>query len=255
MCCVLFAFIGDFITNSRYNIKINKMKQIFLKLAVLSFVIFAIYSCGSKNSKENSDVKDKENTTVNDENIEVYDKLTKIELSISEREKLNTFFSNFAEVQMADFDEQSLTDADIIYFAVYHNSINDYERFESVDNNKIKIKKEFIDETAEKYFDRKIELHQSTESITFANGYYTIENASGEAFYFSQIEDIFDLGDNNCFVTVNLYVASSGWTGSSQANPETWDEEDAPEFYQKMKTNIRKKDGYYVISKYISSEE
>lgn len=155
---------------------------------------------------------------------------------------------------MKTFDEKTLTDTKIIDFAVYHNQINNYKRFENSGNNQIKIKKEYIDETAEKYFDKKITTHQSTESIRYSNGYYSIENASGEAFYFSQIEELSDAADNNYIASVNIYVANSGWTGNYQAKPETWDKEDAPEFYKKITANITKKRNNYIITKYMYSE-
>lgn len=230
------------------------MKRRLVGLTVLILVIFAIYSCSSENSKDKSNTINNEKTKDSDEKINDNIALPKVELSSGEIEKLNTFFSNFSEIQMADFDEQSLTDAEIINFAVYHNHINNYTRFENLADNKIRIKKEYIDETAEKYFDRKIKSHQSIESITYSKDYYTIENSSGEAYYFSQIEELFDAGDNNYLATVNVYVANSGWTGNCHTKPETWDEEDAPEFLQKITTNIRKKENSYIITKYLRSE-
>lgn len=166
------------------------------------------------------------------------------------RKKLNTFFSNFSEVQMEPFDPITLSDEQIIDFAVFHNHINNYKRFENAGNNKIKIKKEYIEETAEKYLNRKISKHQSTEKVNFSNGCYVIEDASGEAFYFSQLEELSDMGDNAYYATVNVYVASSGWAGDYQSNPETWEKEDAPEYYEKMSAVIVKLNDRYVIEEY-----
>ena len=228
------------------------MKKAFLKLAALLVVVFAIYSCGNKKAEESNTVKKNEENIVNNEetdsdivseNKSIYEEFTKLEISNNEREKLNTFFSNFSEVYMEPFDEQTLSDADIIRFAVSHNYINNYKRFESSGDYTAKIKKEFIEESAEKYFGRKITSHQSTEYIKYTNGYYYKEEAGGGEYIFSEIEELFEAGDNYYFAIVNIYMASSGWDGSLSGD-------DTPELYNKMTAYITKKNNKYILNEY-----
>lgn len=243
------------------------MKKRFFNTMLLLSVVFILGSCGDSKSTENADNKKTEDNVASNEDIpeeDVYegeyeqensveDVYTKLDLTKDEREKLNTFFSNFSEVQMEPFNEQTISDAEIIHFAVYHNHINNYKRFESIGDNLIKIKKDYIDESAEKYLGTKVSTHQSTGEIEYADGYYTIEDANGEAFYFSQIEDLFEVEDGFYFAIVDVYVASSGWAGDYQSSPDTWTGDEAPEYLQKMTAYITKtKNNSYIINEYMN---
>ncbi|MDY0216780.1 MAG: hypothetical protein RBS19_07490 [Bacteroidales bacterium] len=219
------------------------MKKAFLKSAVLLVVIFAMYSCGAKSNEGNIANKEENDSALLSENKNVCEEYTKLKISNEEREKLNTFFSNFSEVYMEPFDEQSLTDTKMIDFAVSHNYINNYKSFESSGDNTAKIKKEFIDKSAKKFFGRKITSHQSTEYIKYTNGYYYKEEASGGEYIFSEIEDLFEVSDYYYYAIVNIYIASSGWDGSLTGD-------DAPELYNQMGAYITKKENKYVLNEY-----
>jgi len=246
------------------------MKRRFFYLIALLSVVFIINSCNgnSNNNDENNDDQNKNenvviNEDINDEgdyydesedldNSSVEDVYTLVNLSKDERKKLNTFFSNFSEVSMEPFDENTITDAEVIDFAVFHNHINYYKRFENAGDNRIKIKKDYIDETSEKYLGLKVSSHQSTSLVDYANGFYTIDDASGETYYFSQIEDLYLVEDNYYFAIIDVYMASSGWTGDYQADPQTWKGDDVPEYYNKMTAYITKKDNRYIINEYMN---
>ena len=227
------------------------MQKALLKLAVLVAVVFTIYSCADKKSDKSNNVKNNEENIANNEENDsdvvsekksVYEEFTKLEMTNDEREKLNTFFSNFSEVYMDPFDEQTLSDIKMIDFAVSHNYNNNYKRFESSGDNKAKIKKEFIDESAEKYFGRKITSHQSTEYITYKNGYYYKDEADGGENRFSVIEELFEAGDNYYFAIVDIYYVS--WSG-----------DDEPEFGKKMTAYITKKNNKYILNEYMDFKD
>ena len=224
------------------------MKKNLFKSAVLLVVVFAIYSCGDKKSDNSSNGENNEENIVkneaNDSNFvskknSVYEEFTKLVISDDERGKLSGFFSNFSEVYIEPFNKETLTDAKIINFAVSHNYANNYDRFEDLGESKIRIKKEFIDEKAEEYFGRKITSHQSTEYIKYENGYYYNEEASGEAMRYSEIDELFEAGDNYYFAIVDMYYIID--TGS---------EDDEPEFLKKMTAYITKKDNRYILNEY-----
>ena len=224
------------------------MKKFLFISAVLLVVVFAIYSCGDKKSDNSSNGENNEENIVKNEGNDlnfaskkksVYEEFTKLVISDDEREKLNTFFSNFSEQYMEPFDKETLSDSKMIDFAVSHNYKNNYKRFESSGENTVKIKKEFIEESAEKYFGRKITSHQSTEESPYKNGYYYISEADGEATRISEIEELFDAGDNYYFAIVAVYHLTD--TGS---------EDDGPEFDEKMTAYITKKDNRYIINEY-----
>lgn len=224
--------------------KMNK----FLLALIFVFVLVSI-SCKNKETKNENNEKTE---VINNVKYEEND-YPPMNLSKEEIKKLNTFFSNFSEVRLLSFSKSELEQTELIRFAVLHNQINNYSKFENAGDNLIKIKKEIIEQTSEKYFGYKITNHQSTDEIEFKNGYYTITDSSGEAYYFSQINNLYDLENGEFLAEVTIYVVGSGWTGDYQANPETWDKTDAPEVLSTVNAIITKNNDKYILLEYIET--
>lgn len=53
-------------------------------------------------------------------------------------------------------------------------------------------------------------------------GYYTVPQASGEAYVFSQIVSLSDRGDGTYAAVVNVFVAGSGFTGNPHGTINEW---------------------------------
>ncbi len=169
-----------------------------------------------------------------------------VKLSFKEIKKLNTFFSNFSEASVEPFKKGEISDSALIRFCVSHNEINNSKVFVSAGKaNLVKIRASLIDETAVRYFGKKISSHQSVRSngISYGKGWYLVENASGEMFRFSQVKDFLQKGDDVYTATVNVYSASSGWTGNVHGTAEEWKKnsaDDVPELSAVMKALVRK---------------
>jgi len=229
------------------------MNRKFLKqLFILTAICCSFYACNLNSEKGTN-----KDSTLN-QDVVVEESSKEIKLNSEQLKKLNTFFSNFSEIFQESFAKNELSDNIMINFAVHHNYINYYKRFESVSNGeKAKIKENYINEIAKKFFGKEIQKQQSVTEIEYKNGFYFLAQASGEAFAFSQVEKLEDAGNGNITAYINVYTASSGWTGDVQANPKTWksNEDGNPEFSYKVKATIslvsnKESDGNYNLVDY-----
>ena len=188
-----------------------------------------------------------------------------IKLTLAEKKQFNTFFSNFSEVFVESFEKDKITDKELISFGVLHNYRNNDKRFAEAGNDyQVKIKTSYIDESVLKYFGRKITKHQSVEEgrIEYREGWYYLTEATGEESVFSQITSLHDDGNNIYTAIVNIYSASSGWTGNIHGNEQEWKKEspdDVPEKISVMKAAIskvtEKGKSRYILIDYIKMEE
>ncbi len=175
-----------------------------------------------------------------------------VTLSADEQKKLNTFFSSFAEINFDGFKRNEVSDAQLASFGVYHNQINNAKLFEKAADNSIKIKKEYVEKSAEKYFNRVPKVHASAPGIDFKDGYYNIPESSGEAFLFAQVLEVQDFGKGEFAATVQLFTAGSGWTGDRNANPESWaKDDDAPQLTQTVQAMYSKIGDRPVLLEYV----
>lgn len=165
-----------------------------------------------------------------------------LRLAPAEKKALNTFFSNFSEVFVKPFSNGSIADADLIRFGVSHNYRNNEKLFAKTGKeNQAKIKAGYVDESVNKYFGKRIKKHQSVEGIEYKNGWYYIPPASGEAFIFSQVANLYDSGNNRYTATVNVYSAGSGWTGNVHGSVKEWKaDNDIPELAEVMNAVLQK---------------
>ncbi len=219
------------------------MKKIKLLLACT--IIISMFSCNSSTKKTDSENKEIEKNEP-----------VKVELNTKEQKDLNLFFSNFAEVNLASFtQEKGIGDAELIRFAVMHNYINNNKRFVSVGENNSEIKKDFIDESAKKYFGKSVSNHQSVDGAEYGNGFYTVPDAGGEAYTFAQVVNFSDLGDADYKAELKVYTAGSGWTGDANADPSKWSQDDAPALSYKVNAVVTKtENNKYILKEYVRTK-
>ena len=222
------------------------MKKTILPVIVLLSLIFSVlYSCKSdtgksiSTQKENttSNITHKDSTSVKENNSAGKE----VKLIPVEKKKLNIFFSNFSEVNLKPFTNASISDEDFINFGVLHNYKNNYKLFTRVDDANGKIKEDYVNASIMKFFGRTVNSHKSTSDYKYKNGFYFIQLADGEAYTFSQIEKLIDIGNDLYIAFVNVYTASSGWTGDTQASPKEWsaDSDGKPELTGKFKATFK----------------
>jgi hypothetical protein len=167
-------------------------------------------------------------------------------LSAEETRQLNTFFSNFSEALMEPFTRDNQDDKNLIDFAILHNYINNYARFErGRAEHQVKIKASYIDETTRRFFGKTIPHPQPDpdRGIEYHEGWYHCTDASGEAYYFSQVASLSDQGKGLYTATIKVYVAGSGWTGDVHGTEADWkkaDPEDVPQVAEVMQATLRK---------------
>ena len=125
---------------------------------------------------------------------------SRAELSEASREKLDTFFSNFAEARVGSFVMNNEIPMDtFVDFGVQHNIINRKYDLVNVNEGYWGVKKEAVENAVYKYFGRRINAVSSRQNGT----------------------DIFT-------GVANIYSASSGFTGNVHGTAEQWRRE-APE--------------------------
>ncbi len=170
------------------------------------------------------------------------------ELDAEERDQLDTFFSNFAEANVKTFLINNELPMDtFVDFGVRHNIIN--RKYDLVDVNEgyWGVKKEAVENAVYKYFGQSIEA-VSSRQYTLTDGLYLIPKASGEAFTFAQIDEWNDGGNGVWTGMVNIYTASSGFTGDVHATPAAWQE--MPKLTARFSFTVTRSpsdDGRYVL--------
>jgi hypothetical protein len=167
-----------------------------------------------------------------------------MKLKPAEKKLLNTLFSNFSEVFVEPFKKNEISDSALIQFALSHNYLNNNKFFvKGGDEYQVKIKASYIDSAALKFFGRKIVKHQSVGEIDYKDGWYYTTDATGEAYFFSQIVNLYDNGKSMYTATVNIYSAGSGWTGNVHGDEKEWKKaspDDVPELSEVMKCTLQK---------------
>jgi len=234
------------------------MKRLYFPvLAVLTLMMFAAFACKSNSEKqENTRKSSNESLTTNTSKENATQKEssgTDVKLSAAEQKKLNVFFSNFSEVGMAPFARGKVSDETLINFGVLHLYKNSNSLFEKTDAANAKIKEDKVSGAAQKYFGLNITSHKSTDRFKYKNGYYFIPLADGEAYTFSQVERITDIGGDLYTAYVNVYNAGSGWTGDVNGSRKDWEKDggEIPELTGKYKAVFEKKNDVNILLEYL----
>ncbi|WP_295386071.1 hypothetical protein [uncultured Thiodictyon sp.] len=165
-------------------------------------------------------------------------------LDPARQKTLNVFFSNFSEANLKSFTPQTLSDATLLEFALAHNLINRRASLQtSKDGNSVMIPSTQVDATTEKYFGKKVARHRSAT--------YTQALADGEAYTFSQIRSLTDLGGQTYLANGVIYRADSGGTPNPHGTPAQWKKAgDEVEQVGSFIARIKAMDGRYVLLEY-----
>jgi hypothetical protein len=140
---------------------------------------------------------------------------SEINLKAVEKKQLNTFFSNFSEVNLKSFRQNSLTQEALLNFVLDHIYKNADKFLKwSKDGASAVIPAALVDKTTERYFGQKIKKHEKSE--------YLVPLASGEAHIFSQIARLWGAGQDLFQVEGVIYMTGSGGTPDPHGTPEAW---------------------------------
>jgi hypothetical protein len=222
-------------------------KRLFTLMSAIALLVMVSCNMGTKHSDKKSG-----NDSLTTKN--------EMKLDPAEKGLLNHFFTGFSEINTKPFTKDDVSDKMLIHFGVYYNYRNHFKLFEQTNSGaNSRIREDQVADTSMKFFDVKIKKHQSIDGIEYKNKMYTIQNADGEAYRFSQVEKISMTDDGLYLVIIKIYNASSGWTGDINAKPEVWkavaNGEPIPEIEGKMKATIKKitdsNGGHYVLVEYL----
>jgi hypothetical protein len=184
-----------------------------------------------------------------------------IQLGKEEWKKLNVFFSNFPEVFLYPFSEGEITNDELLRFGIAHNYLNNPNLIEEFSSTSGRLSAKYVEASIKKYFGIAQVIHHSIDWHDYKDGYYSIRYASGEAYCFSQVTKLIDVGEGDYVAYVNEYIASSGFTGDPHGTESLWEkhEENPPDLRLRARAIIRKvnEDGKsrYVLLEYLFLEE
>ena len=151
---------------------------------------------------------------------------SRAELSAAERDKLDVFFSNFAEAHVGSFVvNNEIPMETFVNFGVQHNLINRHYDLVNVNDGYSGVKKEAVEAAVYRYFGRQINA-VSTNRYKLTNNLYIVPKAGGEAIRFAQVADWNENGDGVWVGIANIYTASSGFAGNIHGTAEQWQKED-----------------------------
>ena len=140
-----------------------------------------------------------------------------VALTADETKKLNIFFSNFSEAAVESFEAGKMTEDALINFGIQHNKINYPKGFQGE-----KLSSSEVDKACKKYFGNAPKTHYATKEYKYADGRYTVPASSGEAFVFSQVAEMTENANGTYQAKVNIFTASSGFTGDVHGTPASW---------------------------------
>lgn len=180
-------------------------------------------------------------------------------LTVTERDKLDTFFSNFSEVGLPEFANGSLSLDAILNFGVEHVLLNTPHReLTNLDARSWGIPVERVRAVVDKYFGYKLadtDLRATTRHPLSNSGYYILPKADGEGAVFSQLVTFTALGEGRYEATVNVYRASPTFTGDVHADPSVWlkgDRQDMPHLVAAYRAEVSIADPagptYYLVA-------
>lgn len=142
-------------------------------------------------------------------------------MSNVQKKELNTFFSNFSEVYVDDFDISNYKDEDLIFFAIIHSIANFRDRIK-FENNRMFIDQAYIDKDINRFFGVKVK-HKSVYDFTYSSGRYTWRPADGEQYnHFCHVAGFYENGDGTFSAKINVYeVAPDSDWGDTIYDPNT----------------------------------
>jgi hypothetical protein len=171
-----------------------------------------------------------------------------MKLEPAQQKNLNVFFSNFSEAQVASFSQGALTDQTIVDFALRHLYLNKFKSLKpSKDGLSVTATTEQVDTAAIKYFGQKPAQHKEKT--------YSIPLADGEAFFFSQLDTLEDIGSDTFKASGTIYSTGSGGTPDVHATPADWEKAgEEVSVAGKFSALIKAQDERHILVEYLPTE-
>ncbi|AWB42960.1 hypothetical protein DCC85_01095 [Paenibacillus sp. CAA11] len=126
--------------------------------------------------------------------------------------KIGTFLSNFTELHIERLNSNNLKDADLIYFGVWHNFVNNFNStISNYSGGHLFISKAKIEQSIKKFFNIKFKSHKSIQGIKFNGKGYVFDGASGDPVDYVKVINVYDMGSSTFEVYGELYADPYSW--------------------------------------------
>ncbi len=136
-------------------------------------------------------------------------------LSSETRKGLSDFFSPFAAANMKGFDQYTLSEKDLLHFAIWHCIMHPAPSLKRINGgNDIVIPSKVIDNITQTVFDRTIKQHRKAQ--------YVESLGSGEAFVFAQANSLRQRNDGTFLAAGTIYYTGAGETIDPHATRAQW---------------------------------
>lgn len=145
------------------------------------------------------------------------------DMSREERIALHTFFSNFSEAWLLEFNSDNYDINGLVDFALRHNYRNYFDRFSFGENGFFMLASSYVEQTISRYFGISGINHAAYTSDWhyYRDGVYYMMGANGDPLAWSQVTHFADNGDGTFTAhidvfeshvpPVNLYEDISDW--------------------------------------------
>lgn len=254
----------------------KKSVLIFVGCIIISIVLVG---CGSKitNNKTNDISNNLQSTqpNTNSQNEKAESKSqqgTEVKMDNNTKVMFNTFFSNFAEINLGFFENSNISDDELFKFGVWHLVNNGYG--ETVLNNSqipyLKITNEQILSSIKKYFNKQINIDKFTSSkqfeghATYKGGYFLVSPGESQEvdFDFALIQSLFDNGNDYYTALINVYNTEDELINLKDNNInllEPYKNADLDKKLSKVSYKVKAKvhkesDGRYILTEYLQSK-
>jgi hypothetical protein len=127
-------------------------------------------------------------------------------MSKAQHKALHTFFSNFSEAGMDDFDISGYSASEIVGFALWHEYINNGKKY-SYSDGYMAVPASAVEKDAARYFGIGSVDHDAyaDDWHYYDNGNYYLSPASGEPMKWSQVTELLDNGDGTYTASIDVY--------------------------------------------------
>lgn len=126
--------------------------------------------------------------------------MTRNEMNIEFRDRLDTYFSNFTEVLLEPFSYDCISNSELIRFGIGHNLRNRRDTRQNYDLSHWAMAVEDVDDAVYKYFGKHIEA-VSTNEYQLIDDEFLIPKATGEGVRFAQVTS-FDANEDGTYTAV-----------------------------------------------------
>jgi len=176
-------------------------------------------------------------------------------LDYDQKTALNIFFSNFSEVYLSGYNDQSYDQKALIDFSVRHNIVNYSDRIQ-YDGDFATLEASYVKQAIKRFFGVSFDPI-STESFDLVDGLFRWPAADGEPFWdFSQVESFVDHGDGIYAATLTVYSAGFEYEGERfiyEPQDQAWGNDIVPEYRGEATALVKKatvngKDTYQLLN-------